>query len=85
VFEWTQKYLNYYGDDLCTALINEAYKSVANIVVIPMQDVLNLGTDARMNFPSRLGGNWMWRFSWEQVPAELSERYKKMAEMYERG
>ncbi len=41
-----------------------------------MQDLLNLGTDARMNFPSKLGGNWMWRFSWDQVPSELSKRYK---------
>lgn len=84
VFEWTQRYLNYYGDDICTALINEAYKSVADIVIIPMQDILNLGTEARMNFPSRLGGNWMWRFSWDQVPAELSMRYKSMTELYSR-
>ena len=84
VIEWTQKYLNFYGDDLCTALINEAYKSVADIVIIPMQDILNLGTDARMNFPSRLGGNWMWRFSWDQVPAELSKRYKTMVKLYDR-
>lgn len=84
IYEWTQKYLNFYGDDICSALIIEAYKSVANIVVIPMQDVLNLGTDARMNFPSKLGGNWMWRFSWDQVPSELSKRYKNMTKMFER-
>ena len=80
VFEATQKYLNYYGDDICTALISEAYKSAADIVIIPMQDILNLGSDARMNFPGKLGGNWVWRFSWDQVPSELSERYKNMAE-----
>jgi 4-alpha-glucanotransferase len=79
IYEWTQDYLNYYGDDICTKLIEEAYKSIADIVIIPMQDVLNLGTEARMNFPGKLGGNWTWRFSWDQVPSELSERYKKMA------
>ena len=84
VYEWAQKYLNYYGDDICTALILEAYKSVADIVVIPMQDILNFGTDARMNFPGTLGGNWTWRFSWDQVPSELSKRYKNMTEIYER-
>ena len=84
IYEWTQKYLNYYDDDICSALILEAYKSVANIVIIPMQDVLNLGNEARMNFPSRLGGNWMWRFSWDQVPFKLSEHYKNMTELYER-
>ncbi|MBU0472586.1 MAG: 4-alpha-glucanotransferase [Bacteroidetes bacterium] len=84
IYEWAQKYLNFYGDDICTALIVEAYKSVANIVIIPMQDILNLGTDARMNFPSKLGGNWMWRFSWDQLPSELSKRYKNMTKMFER-
>jgi len=84
IFEWAQEYLNYYGDDICSALILEAYKSVANIVIIPMQDILNLGSDARMNFPSRLGGNWMWRFSWNQVPSKLSKNYKNMAKLYER-
>lgn len=84
IYEWTQKYLNYYDDDICSALILEAYKSVADIVIIPMQDILNLGNEARMNFPSRLGGNWMWRFSWDQVPFKLSDHYKNMAELYER-
>lgn len=84
IYEWTQQYLNYYGDDICTTLILEAYKSVANIVVIPMQDILNLGTEARMNFPSRLGGNWMWRFSWDQVPSELSLKYKNLTTLFDR-
>jgi len=84
IYEWTQQYLNYFGDDICSALILEAYKSVANIVVIPMQDILNLGTEARMNFPSRLGGNWMWRFSWDQVPAELRTIYKNLTTLFDR-
>lgn len=84
IYEWTQQYLNYYGDDICSALVLEAYKSVANIVVIPMQDLLNLGTEARMNFPSRLGGNWMWRFSWDQVPSELSTKYKNLTTLFDR-
>ncbi len=84
VYEWTQKYLNYYGDDLCYATIIAAYQSVANIVVIPMQDILNLGADARMNFPSKLGGNWMWRFTWSQVDHDLSRRYLELTKLYQR-
>ena len=84
IYEWAQEYLNYYGDDMCFATIKAAYASVADIVVIPMQDILNLGTEARMNFPSKLGGNWTWRFTWEQINDELVQRYKRMTEMYER-
>ena len=84
IYEWTQKYLNYHGDDIRSAIISAAYSSVANIVIIPMQDILNLGTEARMNFPGKLGGNWTWRFSWDQVGNEISEYYKEMSIMYER-
>lgn len=84
IYEWTQEYLNYYGDDMCFAVIKAAYSSVADIVVIPMQDVLNLGTEARMNFPSKLGGNWTWRFTWNQINEDLIKTYKRMTEMYDR-
>lgn len=84
IYEWAQEYLNYYGDDMCFATIKAAYASVADLVVIPMQDILNLGTEARMNFPSKLGGNWTWRFTWDQINDELVQRYKRMTEMYER-
>lgn len=84
IFEWTQKYLNYYGDDMCGAVIHSAYSSVADMVIIPMQDLLNLGTEARMNFPGKLGGNWTWRFTWEQIPAELPSKLKEMTMIFER-
>jgi len=53
-------------------------------VVIPFQDMLNLGNEARMNFPGTLGGNWCWRFTWDQVPYDLAGKYKEMCEMYQR-
>lgn len=84
IYEWAQEYMNYYGDDMCFAAIKTAYRSVANIVVIPMQDILNLGTEARMNFPSTLGGNWAWRFTWDQINDDLVKTYKRMTEMYDR-
>jgi 4-alpha-glucanotransferase len=54
------------------------------MVIIPMQDILNLGGEARMNFPGKLGGNWAWRMQWEQVPHTLPNTYKNMVELYER-
>lgn len=84
IFEAAQEYLGYYGDDICFQLIRAAYASVANTVVIPMQDMLKLDSSARMNFPGKLGGNWVWRFSWDQIPSNLADTYNGMCKMYER-
>jgi 4-alpha-glucanotransferase len=84
IYSSAQTYLNYHGSDLRFELIRTAYASVANIVVIPMQDVLNLGSEARMNFPGKLGGNWTWRFTWDQVAPELAHTYKQFTLTYER-
>jgi len=84
IYFHTQKYLDYYGDEIAQKLIRTAYASVADIVIIPIQDVLNLGGEARMNFPGKSGGNWTWRFSWQQVPHYLAGAFKEMAELYER-
>ncbi|MBX3008598.1 MAG: 4-alpha-glucanotransferase [Melioribacteraceae bacterium] len=84
IYEWAQNYFNYYGDDLTFHLIKSAYSSVANIVVIPMQDILNLGNEARMNFPGRLGGNWNWRFTWDQINNGIIDTYKNLSIIYER-
>ena len=54
------------------------------MAIIPMQDMLNLGTEARMNFPGKLGGNWKWRFTWDQVPVNLAAKYKEMTVLYDR-
>lgn len=85
IYEWTQKYLNYYGEDIVFAVIKAAYASVANTTVIPLQDMLNLGTEARMNFPGKLGGNWTWRFTWEQITEDLVSVYAEMVDMYDRN
>ena len=69
---------------MCDAAIKAVYTSVANTVVIPMQDVLNLGGEARMNFPGKLGGNWTWRFTWDQISEELETKYRTLVDIYER-
>jgi 4-alpha-glucanotransferase len=84
IFKHAQKYLNYYGDDITFELIRTAYASSADTVVLPMQDILNLGGEARMNFPGTLGNNWTWRFTWELIYPELAEKYRSLAELYER-
>ncbi|KAF0153590.1 MAG: 4-alpha-glucanotransferase [Ignavibacteria bacterium] len=84
IYEWAQAYFNYYGESMTYEMIRSAYQSPANICVIPMQDILNLGNQARMNFPGKLGGNWAWRFTWDQVANDLASWYKQMTIMFER-
>ena len=65
-------------------LVRAAFASVARLAVIPMQDLLGLGSEARMNRPGRAEGNWRWRFQWEQVPPDLAERVRGIAVLYGR-
>ena len=60
-------------------LIRTAYYSRANMAVVPMQDILGLGKEARMNTPSTLGGNWTWRVSKATWTDELAQKLKTMS------
>ena len=69
--EWdrdhVRRYLSVSGDDIVNDLIRCAYHSVADTALIPMQDVLELGSEGRMNVPGSASGNWAWRFTWDQL------------------
>jgi 4-alpha-glucanotransferase len=67
--------------DMPGALIRAAYASPARLAVLPMQDLLALGSAARMNVPGTTAGNWQWRFGWEQVDPQLAERCHRLAVM----
>lgn len=84
VYSSARRYLGYEGDDIGFELIRAAYASVADLVIIPMQDILGLDSAARMNFPGTPGGNWRWRFSWDQVHQQMIRRYKELTRLYER-
>lgn len=56
------------------ALARLALESQSQLAIIPMQDLLGLGSAARMNTPGTTEGNWVWRFSWEQVPPGLVQQ-----------
>jgi 4-alpha-glucanotransferase len=62
------------------ALIELAFKSPAKLAVVPLQDVLGLGTEARMNYPGRLGGNWAWRYRADALYPALAGSLKALAE-----
>jgi 4-alpha-glucanotransferase len=65
-------------------VIRLALMSVANVVIIPMQDILGLGSDARMNQPATAKGNWAWRLLPGQLGPDTAERLLDMVEIYGR-
>ncbi len=77
-------YLGHSTETMPWPLIRSALASVAELAVIPMQDVLGLGSTHRMNTPGTETGNWQWRFSWDQVPDDLSDRLRTMNGLYGR-
>lgn len=66
-------------------LIRLALGSVANQAIIPMQDILGLGTEAQMNFPSRAEGNWEWRYRPDAITDQLRDRLKVLTHTYGRA
>lgn len=64
--------------------IRLALASTADTAIIPLQDYLGLGSEARMNIPSTLGNNWKWRYEDGLLTAELASKIKKMTELYRR-
>jgi 4-alpha-glucanotransferase len=58
--------------------------SVGDTAVHPMQDVLGLPTDGRMNFPGQESGWWRWRFQWNQVQPWHAARLAEMCRLYNR-
>lgn len=81
--------LDYLGvkrvSDVPNALIRAAYASVADVAMFQMQDILGLDDSARMNTPSTLGGNWMWRLPAEALTAETASELRRLARLYGRG
>jgi 4-alpha-glucanotransferase len=77
-------YLDLDGREVHWAMIRAILASVADTAVAPMQDVLGLGSEARMNVPARPSGNWRWRFSWGQVGDEVRDRLRELTRVYGR-
>jgi 4-alpha-glucanotransferase len=71
-------------DTVSWALIRAAMMSVATTVIIPMQDFLELGAEARMNTPSVSFGNWEWRLSAHRLTSDLSKRIANLTRLYGR-
>jgi len=81
--------LTYLGRDETTVdiawdLMRLGLMSVANYAITPLQDILRLGSEARMNTPGRLGGNWAWRYAAEALSEELAHQLRQLSYIYSR-
>ena len=72
------------GDDIHWHLIHAACASVADTAIHPLQDVLGLGGEHRMNQPGQGEGHWEWRFGWEQVQPVHAEQLARLGRLYRR-
>jgi len=80
-----QLYLGRDGSDISWDFIRLALASVGEVAIFPMQDVLSLGSEGRMNTPGRAGGNWGWRYTPGMLTAELAERLRSLTTIYGRA
>ena len=78
------QYLDSDGHEIQWDMMRAISKSIANTVIFPMQDVLGLSGDHRMNFPGQPEGSWEWRFSWDQVDPIYTQKLSKMSYEYAR-
>lgn len=78
------EYLGFPGEPMPWPIIRTALASRARLAMIPMQDVLALDGEHRMNLPGTIEGNWRWRFRWDQVEHDLATRLRHMVGIYGR-
>lgn len=82
---FAKRYLNIRSNkDMVWNFIRVAVSSVSDTAIIPMQDYLSLGSEARINIPSTLGNNWKWRMVKGQIEEGLADKIYKMCKLYGR-
>ncbi|HUB02632.1 MAG TPA: 4-alpha-glucanotransferase [Terriglobales bacterium] len=82
---FARAYLNFHDDsEINWVMIRAVIASVAEIAIVPMQDVLGLGTEARMNLPATMSGNWRWRYRPGALTKDLSGRLRELGTLYDR-
>ena len=79
-----RRYLNCDGGNVSWDFIRLAMSSIAKYAIYPMQDVLRLGSEARMNVPGVLGANWAWRFEKQDIQQWHVTELKKMTVLFNR-
>jgi 4-alpha-glucanotransferase len=79
------EYLAADDGEIAWAMIRGLYSSVATTVIVPLQDILGLGSEARMNTPATAGGNWRWRIIEDQLSSMDTRRLANLAQLFGRS
>lgn len=82
--DFFRRYLRTDGRDAAWSAIDAAFRSVAALAIVPLQDLLSLDSTARMNLPGRAEGNWSWRYRPEQLTGYLATRLLETTTIYGR-
>lgn len=82
--DFARRYLARSGDDIVWDLIRVALGSVATLAIVPLQDLLGLGAEARMNRPGTETGNWAWRYEATALTPGIQARLKDLTWLYQR-
>lgn len=85
--DFLRRYLRVSGQEVGWDLIRACLSSVASLAILPVQDILGLGTEARFNLPGHPDGNWSWRLApghLEQMVAESGDYLRELNELYGR-
>ena len=83
--EHSRRYLGTDGKEPHWAFVRAVLASVADTAIVPAQDLLGLGSQARMNRPGTLSGNWRWRLAPGQLTGDIAHRLAVMTEIYDRA
>ncbi|OQK16014.1 4-alpha-glucanotransferase [Methyloprofundus sedimenti] len=78
------RYLGHPQVSMPYLLIGTAFSSVANLAIVPMQDILELASEDRMNTPGTIEGNWKWQFSWAQLTEAQVTRISEIVKVFSR-
>jgi len=80
----TRQYIGHDTDDIAAAFCRMAMGSVAKLAILPMQDVLGLGSESRMNTPGTGQGNWSWRLTPDYREGGSADRLAEWVDVFER-
>lgn len=82
--DYIRRYMNVSGENINWDLIRLAVSSCAKYCIIPIQDIIGLGSEARMNVPGKRDGNWQFRFEEEDLKDDMAEKLKYLCELFNR-
>ena len=82
--DYCLKYLDSDGTEIHWDFVRSVWASVANTAIAPIQDLIGIGTEGRINLPASMGGNWQWRLTEGSITTEIALRLKELTEVFGR-